>query len=274
MASGDPDPLAAYVRAQVEAVFDEGGRLPDPQAVHQTRVAIRRLRSTLRVFEPLLSLEPAELARADEELRWFAALLGEARDRHVQRERFAAVLDALPAEDVIGPVPARLEEALRAEQVEAEGEIARAVASERCADLRHMLGRWRHRPPVADVGARALRKRARKAATKADRRLATASHGAGADLHPARKAAKRARYAGEVLAPLGRGKKQRKRHKLVQVLLGDYQDAIVAQETLRRLAGALGPSESGFTLGVLHERERETARGLSKKARQLARKRR
>jgi CHAD domain-containing protein len=267
------DPLGAYVRAQLEAIFEEGGGLPDAQAVHHTRVAIRRLRSTLRVFEPLLALAPAELASADEELRWFAALLGEVRDRQVQRERFAAALETLPPEEVLGPVAARIEGELHAEQVRAEQDVEQAVASERCQAMRHLLGIWRHHPPVGDVDAASLRKRARKAAKKAERRLRAACDAdePGADLHPARKAAKRARYAGELLAPLGRGNKQRKRFKRIQVLLGDYQDAVVAEGVLRRLADVLPPGESGFTLGVLHERERETAQRLSRKACKMAR---
>jgi CHAD domain-containing protein len=272
VSADDLDPVAAYVHDQVEAIFAHGGCLPEPTAVHQTRVAIRRLRSTLRVFGALLTLSDEERAVADAELRWFASLLGEVRDRQVQRDRFAAALQTLAAEELIGPVAPRIESSLRAEQRRGEEDVEQAVASERCQSLRHLLGTWRQHPPVGEVDDGALRKRARKAAKKADRRLVAAcASDEGADLHPARKAAKRARYAGELLAPLGRGKKQRKRFKAIQVLLGDHQDAIVAQATLRRLVAALPAGENGFTFGLLHEREREAAERLRRKACKLAR---
>src|SRR4051794_19355885 len=112
----DPDDgaLSAYLREQADAFLVSSARLPDPAAVHGTRVATRRLRSTLRVYRPLLDLAPADAAAADEELRWFSGLLGGLRDRHVQRERFAAALAALPPEQVLGPVAARIDDTLLA----------------------------------------------------------------------------------------------------------------------------------------------------------------
>ena len=256
----DEDPLAAYLRQQVEAVFAAAPGIPDARAVHHTRVAVRRLRSTLRVFGPMLTLSPDDAAALDDELRWYGGLLGEVRDRQVQRTRFTAALAALPPEDVLGPVAARIEGVLHPEQLHAEEEIAQATPSERCLRLRHLLGTWRHHPPVAEVDTQALRKRARKAAKKAERRLAeTCRDGSDVDLHRARKAAKRARYAGELLEPLGHGKKQRKRYKQVQVLLGDHQDAVVAAATLRRLVTGVPSGESGFTFGLLLAGERAEA---------------
>ena len=52
----DAGPLAAYVREQVEAIDAHAPDIPDTTAVHRTRVATRRLRSTLRVYGPLLAL--------------------------------------------------------------------------------------------------------------------------------------------------------------------------------------------------------------------------
>lgn len=85
-------------------------------------------------------------------------------------------------------------------------------------------------------------------------------------MHRARKAAKRARYAAELLRPLGHGRKQARRHKRVQVLLGDLQDAVVAAATLRRLVSGVPAAESGFTLGLLYAGERRTARRLRRRA--------
>src|SRR5436305_2612399 len=53
----------------------------DPEDVHQARVALRRLRSDLRTFAPLLDTEWTDHLRA--EARWFAHLLGDVRDADV-----------------------------------------------------------------------------------------------------------------------------------------------------------------------------------------------
>ena len=69
----------------------------DPEAVHQARVATRRIRSTLRTFSKLLDEEWTDRLRDD--LKWLADLLGEVRDTDVLLERFSGHLDALPAAD-------------------------------------------------------------------------------------------------------------------------------------------------------------------------------
>lgn len=51
------------------------------RALHQSRVALRRLRSALALFKP--ALIDSEAAHLRAELRWFAALLGEARNLDV-----------------------------------------------------------------------------------------------------------------------------------------------------------------------------------------------
>src|SRR5579864_7012437 len=57
----------------------------DPEAVHQARVATRKLRSHLRTFGPLLDAGWTEPLRA--ELGWLAMALGAVRDREVLLER-------------------------------------------------------------------------------------------------------------------------------------------------------------------------------------------
>src|SRR5581483_1600756 len=76
-------PLAAYLLEQQRALLagDLALRRGDETVIHKTRVASRRFRSTLRVFGTLL--DRAAAARLDEELRWYAGLLGEVRDRQV-----------------------------------------------------------------------------------------------------------------------------------------------------------------------------------------------
>ncbi|CAM5669143.1 CHAD domain-containing protein OS=Streptomyces microflavus OX=1919 GN=Smic_24080 PE=4 SV=1 [Streptomyces microflavus] len=81
-------------------------------------------------------------------------------------------------------------------------------------------------------------------------------------MHEARKAAKRARYAGEAAQPtLGKpAKRFAKRVKAVQTVLGDHQDSVVARDALRTLAiEAHAAGETTFTWGLLYGHEEATA---------------
>jgi CHAD domain-containing protein len=255
--------IAAYINAQLDDIFagDLGLRRgSDP--IHDTRVAIRRLRSTLRVFRKLL--DDTAIAGIDDELQWYAGLLGEVRDCHVQRHRFRAALTLLPAELVLGPVANRINTDLHSEQLQARQTVTEAMSSRRYLDLLANLQRWRADPPITTPPTvDAVTKRAHRAERKANRRLATAI-GTGDDalLHRARKAAKRARYAAELRVPLDKDVKQTVKHyKRIQRVLGDHQDSVVASGTLRRLALVAGttPGENGFTYGLLYAREQQAA---------------
>ncbi|WP_188306258.1 CHAD domain-containing protein, partial [Streptomyces sp. CBMA123] len=70
-------------------------------------------------------------------------------------------------------------------------------------------------------------------------------------LHEARKAAKRARYAGETAAPAVGAAAERfaERMKAVQEVLGEHQDAVVAAAALVGQAAADGEP---FAYGVLY----------------------
>ena len=120
---------------------------------------------------------------------------------------------------------------------------------------------------------KAMTNRARRAERKADRRLAEAIEaGDDALLHRARKAAKRARYAGELRARVDKSAKATAKHyKQFQRVLGDHQDGVVASETLYRLALAAGttPGENGFTFGLLYAREQQLAATARSRVREL-----
>jgi CHAD domain-containing protein len=242
--------------------------------IHDTRVAIRRLRSTIRVFGKLLARSEAE--HLDDELKWFAGLLGEVRDRQVQRRRFSEVLEQWPPERVLGPVATRINTELHSEQLRARKAVADAMNSARYLDILVTLQRWRSQIAVSTTPtAEKLDKRALRAERKADRRLAAAVESAeGAMLHRARKAAKRARYAAELRTPLDSSAKRTAKHyKRIQRVLGDHQDSVVAADVLRRLALIAGTTEgeNGFTFGLLYAREEQIAEDTWKKARGLIR---
>jgi CHAD domain-containing protein len=266
--------LTDYLNAQIDRVERGDAELrlgEDP--IHDTRVAIRRLRSTLRVFAK--ALDKSEIGDMDGELRWFAGLLGDVRDCQVQESRFSEALDGVPDELILGPVESRIRNDLRAIELPARNRVADAMDSPRYQAIMSVLRRWRTEPPVARVVTTGtLLKRARRAQRKADRRLAAAlESGDDAMLHRTRKAAKRARYAGELCGPLNkRAKRTIKHYKQIQTLLGDHQDTAVAAHALRRMGLAAGttPGENGFTYGMLYAREQQSARECRQEVRQLA----
>jgi CHAD domain-containing protein len=236
--------------------------------VHATRVAARRMRSTLRVYGALFDAD--RVAAFDRELNWYAHVLGGARDAEVQRARFAAAIDALPPEVVLGPVAARIDEHLLGGQVDAQRELTDTLPDRRYLALLRESAGWLSGPPLS-AGARkrpgTLRKPARQAAKKAVRRLAAGlERGDDELLHKARKAGKRARYAGELLGLAGVDDTLASEGavagwKELQDVLGEHQDSVLASELLRRLGAATAdrPDENGFTYGVLYQREQDAA---------------
>ncbi|HZB51746.1 MAG TPA: CHAD domain-containing protein [Mycobacteriales bacterium] len=81
-------------------------------------------------------------------------------------------------------------------------------------------------------------------------------------LHEARKAAKRARYAAEAVAPVAGAPATRlaKGMEDVQELLGAHHDSVVTRELLLRSGlAAQAAGESAFTYGLLYERESAAA---------------
>ena len=259
--------IQAYLRAQDDAlVAGDLALRAGAGGVHPTRVATRRLRSTLRIFRPFV--DAARAAAFDVELSWYAATLGEVRDREVQRVRMRALLDEIPDELVLGPVGSSIDTALRSEEMLHRERLSEALDSERYLALLREAHLWSTTPPFtaeADARRAVLTKRVRKAADKLAAHLAAGLRHGGDDeeLHRARKAGKRARYAAELATPvLGKkGAELVSRYEELQDVLGDHQDGVVACALIRRLAaGTVGKrKENGFTYGLLYARERERA---------------
>jgi len=255
--------LVSYIDDQIDAILIGDGALrhgDDP--IHDTRVAIRRLRSTLRIFHT--TFNPVAARRLDTDLAWLAALLGDVRDVQVQRHRMHAALDDLAPELVLGPVRARIDHALNDLEYPARRRIDEEMQTPRYHDMLTTIRAWRAKPPIAEhIDVKTLRRRARRAAQKADRRLHAAVTGGDAEvLHRARKAAKRARYAIEMVAdcaPVSR--RTIKRYKKIQSVLGDHHDATVAAALLRRLGASAGNTtgENGFTYGLLYAQQEQEA---------------
>lgn len=254
--------VIAYLGVQDDTLITEDVRLRSGEDdVHAVRVATRRARSTLRIFADLF--DPAAATWFSGELSWYADLLGEVRDPQVQRARFGRAIRDLPDELVLGPVAATIEQHLLGEQLRARAALREAMAGDRYHQLLRASAGLRPAPTARlrrasrgdDDGADLVDRAGRKALRRLDQALATDDD---EQLHRARKAAKRARYAAELSTRKGKGhKKAAKKFKKLQDILGEHQDSVVAAELLRRLGAAThdDPTQNGFTFGVLHERE-------------------
>jgi triphosphatase len=228
---------AAAVRAGAE----------DVEHVHQARVATRRLRAALRVFEELL---PPEAEGLRDELRWIANQFSPVRDLDVQLARVQASADALQLIDALEPYTAWL----HAERARALPPLCAALDSERFAVLLSSLnatGDWQLAFDSFDAGARI------EAAMKGLRKAVGNTHDppAPAELHRVRIRAKRARYTVEFFEPAS---PLRDRLVAVQDLLGAFQDTVVSRKWIVNTSPAW-PVQTLMALGQLQRYEQEQA---------------
>ena len=268
------DVIGDYLVEQCTVIIDSEAHLrAGEEVVHTTRVAVRRLRSTLRVFAELF--DPGEAGRLEEELVWWANLLGEVRDLDILTQRQAALLAEVPPELILGPVASTIQTELAARRKAAVDAMTDTLNSARYRKLVALIHHWRADPPftsVADSPSDALDPAIKKAKKKARNRLATAVEvrqaGEPSDemLHRARKASKRYRYAVEAAAPIWGTKADKivAQRKDLQDLLGNYQDSIVSAAFLRELGARLGSrsGQNGFSYGMLYVREIATGDSL------------
>ncbi|HSM38823.1 MAG TPA: CHAD domain-containing protein, partial [Candidatus Limnocylindrales bacterium] len=233
---------------------DAAARLRDDEAIHQMRVATRRLRSDLRTFDELL--DPEWSAGLASELRWLGDLLGPVRDRDVE----LAFLDEMAAD--LRPDIDPLREDLEARREAARADLLAALADPRYLDLLDRLVEAARAPMLTGrhgrPARRALPQLARAAAVRLRRRAAKVSPDADESAyHRVRIAAKRARYASEAVAPfIGRDgrahSRAARRATAVQGILGRLQDAAVLENDTRDLLRAReGDARFAFAAGQL-----------------------
>jgi CHAD domain-containing protein len=263
--------ILAYLREQADALlaYDPGVRRDLPDSVHQMRVATRRMRSAFKTYRKVIDRTVTD--PIGDELKWLAGELGVARDQEVLAERLRSRIDAVPRTLLLGPVRARLRIWTAAHGSGARRKAVAVLDTKRYLSLLESLDALLGDPPLLKAAGGAAARVIPKAVLKDyDRLAARVEHalelppGEERDLamHDARKAAKRARYAGEAATPaLGKAaKKFAKRMKAVQSVLGDHQDSVVAREALRNLAiQAHAAGESAFTWGLLYGREEAQA---------------
>lgn len=274
------DVVAAYIGEQHRVLLagDLALRRGDDSVIHKTRVATRRLRSTLHVFGPLLQADRA--TALDSELRWYAAELGEVRDRQVLRKRRHKMIAGVDDSLLLGPVQARVDTELTREQTEHWQNLQRDLSSDRYLALLADVASWARQPPTtakADQVAVTITKLVARADRQVARKLRRANATGDAHLlHAARKAAKRARYAAEAAQPvIGQhaATSDAKLYQNLQDLLGEHQDSLVSADLIRRLGAIAGTTagENGFAFGILHEREQRNARASRRTARKIVR---
>lgn len=234
----DPDMALAAAFAQIAQRCLRQYRLnedilldrPNPDAVHQARVALRRLRSAMTLFKDVLGPERRKLS---DRLRDLARVLGEARDLDVLSQRV---------------VPGPLHDKLRKARDKAYATMARELA---CKSTRRLpldltewiaLGSWRSDAETARLRETPLKVFAARALDRATRKLR--KHGrhfaelSPEDRHQVRKDAKKLRYAVDFLGSLFKPEKKKELKafkralKDLQEVLGSLNDHHAAAERL------------------------------------------
>lgn len=269
------DLLAAYVAGQLARIRDHDGPVRDDaeDAVHQMRVATRRLRSVLATYRPVL--EPGAVEPLRVELKWLGGMLAAARDTEVMRARLLDLLDREPNDLVLGPVARRIDTAMAERYATARKAVLEALDSDRYLSLLAALNAFVEQPPITDAATRRARKVLPRLLQRDWKRMRRSAHeveaadSASRDhaLHEMRKTAKRMRYACEMAAPAlgGPWAAVAARCEGVQDLLGEHQDTVVSRDTLRALGVQAHLSgENGFSFGRLHALEQARAAELER----------
>jgi CHAD domain-containing protein len=215
-----------------------GAGSDDPEFIHQMRVALRRLRSALRIFQPRL---PATLvATAVPQIRALADTLGCARDRDVLvQEILAPVRSAYPGDARIKALCVLAEKGRRAARNKAREALANTEHTRFLLSFSAMLEAL---PPAA-TGEPIEVFAARRVAKLHKKLHALAQEAQNLEiepLHALRIGGKRLRYATDFFAPFYRAKSVKATHAglaRLQDMLGTLTDLASARILLTRYAG-------------------------------------
>jgi CHAD domain-containing protein len=269
------DYLAPALFALVAAVRREADRVAgasqgsDPDAVHDFRVALRRLRTVLRPARALYGKR--SLRAVEDELRRFAQATGVLRDEEVLRETLAG-LDLPPT--ARAGVDAWLVQRGRQERARRRrvGALVRGEQGpsdvpglgETLAQLERRLGhRSRHRQEGRDASSLAVAAVAHAAADVTARLGGLASDVAG--MHALRIRYKRLRYTVELFAPLlgDRASAAVAAATRMQKRLGELHDLDEALARVRR-ARALPPRIRAAVTRALRRARSRRSEGIAR----------
>jgi CHAD domain-containing protein len=222
------------------------------------RVATRRLRAFLRAARPLLDVEWAEGLRS--ELAWLGGALGPVRDLDVLLQHLRD--DARGLEPREQRALRRIFDLIEDERRRARQSLLEVLRSDRYLALLDHLEAAVAAPafvesstPVAGIAAGEFRKLRRHVKH-------LGPEPTDEELHAVRIFGKRARYAAE-LAESSVGKRATRfivEAKVFQDVLGDHQDAVVAEARVREALTQLGGEALAFAAGRLVEREQARRR--------------
>lgn len=230
----------------------------DSEALHAMRVANRRLRADLRLFEDVL---PEGWHAIDEELRWLGGVLGSVRDLDIQLAR----IDGWIAENQTGELDglAEIQARLNVRRLEARASLIRSLDGARYGDLvEHMRSALQGKDRSLARSGQLAAIAGAKLLIGLERRVRRGAAGLTPTsdperFHDLRIDCKRFRYGLEAFAPLYGKPAERliRRLTALQDLLGGHQDAMIAAAELESLShdGSL-PRSTVFTLGRLAER--------------------
>ena len=208
------------------------------EGVHQTRVAMRRVRAALRAFKRILPYDKRKAFNG--EFRWFQQRLAPARDWQVfLSETLPKIAAAAPEQE---EAIKRLRRISRAERRRAVGDAAAYLESRRYARLLLQFERW-IASVEKEVGSKTFDEPVKPFARSVLRRTwryfledtRPLSRLPDEDLHEIRKRGKKARYATQFFNSLWTGPQVPPFMKLMgrfQDSLGKTNDAIVARHIL------------------------------------------
>lgn len=267
------DVLEARLHEQIVELrqLDPFVRLDTPDAVHKSRVAMRRLRSALATFRPFFDRDITDSVR--DELKWIAGWLGDVRDTEVTHARLEGLVEAeqrdrpeLVGNDLMPLINKTLHERYRVSHAAA----LEAMESERYFALLDQLEVLRSEPPMTELATRPAKellpsrvrseyKRLRRRIKRADR-ADDLLHRAEL-LHESRKAAKRVRYAAETLAPIyDDAQRFISAIRTVQTKLGIHHDSMIARHELVTLSSVATKQDvNALAFGLLYVREEASA---------------
>lgn len=253
--------------AHLASNVDLASSQSDPEAVHQLRVALRRMRTALSMLASVT--HSGDASALAEDATWLAAELGDARDLDVLiAQTIAETAEALPDVAPYDLLLSELEPLRRAAHTRA----AAALAGPRASRFMLQLGLHARRKgwgganelaePATEFADRTLSKLHRKA-RKRGRGFAKLD---AAGRHKVRIALKRLRYAGEPFLPMLGGSESRDAYQAalsaLQDDLGKANDVAQMKELLAQIAPeAMSPGCNRAVGAVLAHQMIEAARG-------------
>lgn len=271
----------AQMRGNLQGALDD----LDPEYLHDLRVAVRRLRSALRLLPDVMGRRRCGALRA--ELGWIGRILGAVRDLDVFILNLQAQTERLAE---AGAITGLLVEEVRRQRAPARRALVAALGSRRFTSLVDRLDTLAASPaprrsrgslavPVIEA-APVLLQTAQKRVLKLGRTIGPGSP--ATDLHRLRILFKRLRYTceffREAFADPASGADPLAEYIRAMVrfqdCLGEHQDAVVAMTRIQDLAkdlirrGALSPDQ-WLDLGGLIQVQREIAQDRRGRLREL-----